>query len=220
MKKTFGIMVLLLLIIALVVTPVEAGSGKANLKGEIKAVEAGKITLETNKGAIVTVLPPEGFDLTLLTVGEWVIVKGTLQEDGSILAMSIKTIGKGNASGDDDDEEDDESGGERLNNAFCVEGKQDRPHPLATKIAARFGVSEEWVMAHFCNGHSMGAILLAIKTSQIHGGNPDDLLAQKADGKGWGQIWQEAGLIGSEREGKSPPGWLKKFAGGKPDKEK
>jgi hypothetical protein len=55
--------------------------------------------------------------------------------------------------------------------------------------------------------------MLAIKTSQLEGvtATPDDLLISRAGGNGWGQIWKELGLIGSERDGHSPPGLLKKL---------
>jgi hypothetical protein len=70
----------------------------------------------------------------------------------------------------------------------------------------------EWVMEYFCDGYGMGQIMLALKTSELEGieTNPDSLLAERANGVGWGNIWKNMGLIGSEREGHSPPGLLKK----------
>jgi hypothetical protein len=51
-----------------------------------------------------------------------------------------------------------------------------------------------------------------LRTSQLgeEVASPDDLLISRASGNGWGQIWKELGLIGSEKEGHSPPGQLKK----------
>jgi hypothetical protein len=52
--------------------------------------------------------------------------------------------------------------------------------------------------------------MLAIKTSQLEGATAsvDELLTSRADGNGWGQIWKGLGLIGSEKDGNSPPGLL------------
>jgi hypothetical protein len=72
-------------------------------------------------------------------------------------------------------------------------------------------------MGYFCNGQGMGAIMLALKTSQLTGADPASLLAMRAAGEGWGQIWQELGLIGSEKDIKAPPGQLKKPAGNSPE---
>ena len=113
-------------------------------------------------------------------------------------------------------EDEDREEGSKLNSAYCVEGKQEKTHPLATKLAERYGVTEQWVMGYFCDGYGMGAIMLALKTSQIDGidATPEALLTERSNGVGWGNIWKSIGLIGSERAGHSPPGLLKK-----PDKK-
>ena len=133
---------------------------------------------------------------------------------GAWLAISIKQVGGGNDKGnnDDKDKNKEKNEGFKDNSAFCAEGKQEKPHPLAPKMAERFGVTEEMVMGYFCEGYSMGAIMLAIKTRQLEGmtDTPGDLLASRAAGNGWGQIWKELGLIGNEKEGHSPPGLLKR----------
>lgn len=121
--------------------------------------------------------------------------------------------GQGNdkAKGKDKDKKDKPEGF-KDNSAFCALDKQDKPHPLAPKIAERYGVSEGIVMGYFCEGYSIGAIMLAIKTSQLEGAtaNPGDLLAKRAAGNAWGLIWKGLGLIGSEKNGHSPPGLLNK----------
>jgi hypothetical protein len=173
----------------------------------------GTLIIQSNKGEIFTVIVPDGFDISTVQAGDSVLVKGRITQDGSIQADSIKLLGRGSQQVDDDDEgEEQEPEGFRENSAFCAEGKQDRPHPLAPKLAERFGVSEEWVMERYCDGYSIGAIMLAIKTSQITGvpADADELLSERAAGNGWGQIWKGLGLIGSEKNGHSPPGLLKK----------
>ena len=143
------------------------------------------------------------------------MVKAAAGEGGNWIAESIKLVGNGNDKRDNDEEKTE---GFKENSAFCADGKQVKPHPLAPKIAERFGVSEEMVMSYFCDGYSIGAIMLAIKTSQVEGmtASPDDLLADRAAGHGWGLIWKELGLIGNEKNGQSPPGLLKKAEHAKP----
>ena len=69
-------------------------------------------------------------------------------------------------------------------------------------------MTEEWVMGYFCEGYGIGAIMLALKTSELDSSNPEELLKSRAQGQGWGQIWKDKGLIGSEKDGHSPPGLL------------
>jgi hypothetical protein len=63
-------------------------------------------------------------------------------------------------------------------------------------------------METFCDGYSMGAIMLALKTSELEGSTPVELLERRGKGEGWGQIWKDLDLIDSEKKGHSPPGLL------------
>jgi hypothetical protein len=221
MKRIFYVSILIVMLTMLMISPALAKSdkGKGNIKGEVTIInaETGSLTILTNQGETVLVFVPAGFDLAAVQVGDLVLVKGDVQADGSILADTIKVTGKNKPDGDEQEQPDTEKGN-KSNSAYCSEGKQTKTHPLAIKLAERFEVSESWVMEYFCQGQSMGAIMLALLTAQIDGSDPATLLASRTEGKGWGQIWQELGLIGSEKEGKSPPGLLKKpnKAEGKP----
>ena len=208
MKKTLIATILVLMIASFASERTFARKGKLNIKGEVKAIDVGALTIESNKGETFVISIPEEFDISDIQVGDSVLVKATAAEDGSWVAVSIKKVGPRS----EDDDEVEKPEGFRVNSAFCAQGKQDKPHPLAPKIAQRYGVSEEWVMEKFCEGYSIGAIMLAIKTSQIDGmtATPDELLADRASGTGWGLIWKGLGLIGSEKNGHSPPGLLKK----------
>lgn len=207
MKKIFSIAILVILIMLLGAVPALAIPGKGAIKGEVVAVDPDErtVTLETKRVEFVVVNLPPDFDFESIAVGDWVLVKGEAGEDGTLDAEWVKQIGKGRGKGNDDKSE-----GSKDNSAFCDEDKQEKPHPLAEKIGERFGVGEEWVMDYFCDGYGMGAIMLALKTSQLGGSDAEDLLGQRAEGQGWGQIWKEKGLIGSEKEGHSPPGHLKR----------
>ena len=207
MKRKLTISILVILIALLAAVPALAIPGKGAIKGEVTVVDTGARTLEleTKKDESVLVIVPLDFDINAIAVGDWVLVKGTSGDD-AIMAEWVKQIGKG---GDKDDDED-RAEGKKDNSAFCAEGKQEKLHPLAEKIGERFGAGEDWVMGYFCDGYGMGAIMLALKTSQLEGSDPGDFLEYRAEGKGWGQIWREKELIGSEKEGHSPPGHLKR----------
>ena len=237
MKKILVALILALMIAMLLVMPGLAQQGKINIKGEVLAVGNGTIEVESNKGKIYTVIVPEGFDISSFQVGDSILIKGIFADDGSVKANFIKQVGvdnddgvdNGKKPGTDDDKNnngkkpDNDTGnkpeGSKDNSAFCAEDKQDKPHPFDPKMVERYGVEEGWVTKTFCEGYSMGAIMLALKTSQMDGVNvsPATLLTERAEGTAWGQLWKDWGVIGREKDGQSPPGLLKKptYAGPK-----
>ena len=217
MKKIFTVTIVMILVSLLSVGTAFAQKGMTNIKGEVTAMGGGSLTVVSAKGDTYIVTIPDGMELSGVEVGRMVLIKASKGEGDAFVAESVKVTGKveKDTETDTDKEEKDKDAdqeGSFENNAFCSEGKQDKPHPLAPKIAERYGVSEEMVMGYFCDGYSMGAIMLAIKTSQLDGvtASIDELLTSRADGNGWGQIWKELKLIGSEKDGKSPPGLLHK----------
>jgi len=180
------------------------------ITGEVVAIDGETLTVHTTEGETFLVIVPDDFDISTLQVGDLVLVKGIVVEEGVIEAYSITLLG----------EDDEDDGGKAGNSAYCAEGKKDNPHPMALKLSERYGVTVEWVMGYFCDGYGMGAIMLALKTGEIEGFDidPDALLAARAEGQGWGQIWKELGLIGNQKDGESPSGHLKKpDHAGKPD---
>lgn len=209
MKRFLIISMVVFTITLLAVGPAFAQKGKVNINGEVTAIDTNTLTILSNKGETFVVTVPEGFDTSSIQVGDSVLVKAVAGEDNSWMAQSIKQIGAGSSGGEGDD---DSSEGGKYNSAYCADDKQEKPHPLAAKLAERYDVDEEWVMKYFCAGHGMGAIMLALKTSEIDGIGvaPDALLAEREDGNGWGLIWQAHGLIGKEKDAHSPPGWLKR----------
>jgi len=209
MKRIILAIALILMLSLLVTGPVSAKNDKINIKGEVTEVGAGTITVLSNKGATYVVVVPDGFDLSAVQVGASVLVRGRIGAEGNVMADSIKLVGNGN---DQDDNDEDQSEIGKGNSAFCADDKQENPHPLAARIAERYEVTESWVMEHFCAGYGMGQIMLALKTGEIEGieTDPESLLTNRSNGVGWGNIWKNLGLIGSEREGHSPPGLLKK----------
>ncbi|MEW6649786.1 MAG: DUF5667 domain-containing protein [Chloroflexota bacterium] len=77
-------------------------------------------------------------------------------------------------------------------------------HPAGMKLAAEYGVTYEEVIGWFCQGYGMGEIMLALQTSQKTGLPAADLLAMKTELGGWGQVWQQLGLIGKGKRQATP----------------
>ncbi len=207
MKKTLIVTIFVFLVASFATGTTFAKKNKLNIKGEVISIGGGTLIIKANKGETFEITIPEELNVSDIQAGDSVLVKANAAEDGSWVVALIKKVGPGSKG---DEEEKPE--GFQTNSAFCAEGKQEKPHPLAPKIAARYGVPEGWVMEKFCLGYSIGAIMLAVKTSQMEGmtTTPDDLLDSRASGTGWGLIWKDLGLIGSEKNGHSPPGQLKK----------
>jgi hypothetical protein len=226
MIKTLIATVFVLIAALIAVGAATAQPGKIVIKGEVKAVGGGTLTVESHKGGSYVISVPDESDVSSIQVGDYVLVKASAGENGAWVAGTIKEYNNWGADGDDDakgeDGDDDDGMGKKEgfidNSAFCAEGKHEENHPLAPKIAERLGETEEWVMDRFCEGYSIGAIMLAIKTSQMDGmtSSPHDLLVERAAGNGWGLIWKGLGLIGCKKEGQSPPGLLKKPAFARP----
>ncbi len=100
--------------------------------------------------------------------------------------------------------QDDGGEGESGTNPHCTSGGAQ--HPMAVRLAETYGTSYEQVMQWFCEGqYGLGQIAMALQTSQLTGQPPESLLAARGEGRGWGQIWKEQGLIGRSEDGGPPP---------------
>lgn len=217
MKKTTRILLIFSLVVVLSLTAAGAVSANrgGNPKGTITAIDeaAQSFTLETDDGPI-TVYLPEGFDLDSIAVDMYVVVRGDWDGETAIYAITVRETTPEDETEDDDDDveepedgdDDDDDGEDNGNhqNVYCT-GRKDHAHPMATGLANTYGMSEGEVMNMFCNGFSIGEIMLALQTRQMNGTPVEDSLAQRQNGQGWGQIWREAGLIGNAEHG-TPPG--------------
>ncbi|MDZ7844855.1 MAG: hypothetical protein U5K99_08660 [Anaerolineales bacterium] len=94
---------------------------------------------------------------------------------------------------------------------FCS-GTGDYVHPVAQAIADNYDTTYEQIMTWFCGeedqsgqeNHGLGQIMLALQTAETsrereNAKDPAQFLQERAEGKSWGQIWQEEGLIGKDR---------------------
>jgi len=195
MKKVFISLTLVLLIILIAVEPAVAQTGKLYIKGEVTNVGSDTLTVQTRKGDTFVVTIPEGIGTNTFKIGDSVLIKANAAEGDTWLVEFIKKVGRGSGSGGNERE------GFKENSAYCSDGKQVKPHPLAPKIAQRFGIPEELVMGYFCDGYSIGAIMLAIKTCQLEGvtATIGEMLENRETGESWGQIWSELLVIQKEK---------------------
>jgi hypothetical protein len=102
---------------------------------------------------------------------------------------------------DNGDLDDDMDAGDKSENRFCATGD---PHPVAQKLEEEYTAEE--IMEWFCGsenspGVGFGQIMHAIQTEALlvikgETVTADELLAMKADGLGWGLIWQQFSLKG------------------------
>lgn len=226
MKKLSGILLTVVTVLLMTFGTVAASPNFIIIKGTVTEIVDDLVTVETKDGETYPVLVPKDFNLDALFLEDDVLAKVAPAplEDGTWRAITFQILEEEDEDEDVDDEgEDDENDGEgkKLNAAFCNAEKKDTPHPLAVTLAADYGVEESWVMEHYCNGQSMGEIRLALKTSTMEGAEVDaDTLLEMREESGWGQIWQELGLKGKDKEktnngnpkdkDKVPPGQLKK----------
>jgi hypothetical protein len=199
----------LLVGLLLAITPVAfARTGRGNPKGVIVDIndEEGTITIQVDEDETLTIILPDGFDYKTIDMGMFVVAKGTWMED-HFEAIWVK---------EGDPEEAELSDGEGEGHAwgrggvYCAGGKT-KQHPMAIKIAKLYGVESEWVMREFCKGQGFGTIMLALQTVAVTGEDADDLLSTHKNGKGWGVIWKDAGLVKNDKGCNPPPGWLKKL---------
>jgi hypothetical protein len=79
---------------------------------------------------------------------------------------------------------------------YCVNGEIQHPH--GARLAEGYGADYDDLQDWFCAGFGWGQIKHALKTSQTTEEDPAALLQMRADGMGWGKIWQERGLIGHQ----------------------
>lgn len=160
---------------------------------------------------VFTILVEEGFEFGEINEGDEFEIEAKLNEDDEweLYKHEIKEQER--------EREREEDG------YFCSEGAED--HPVALAIAETYGVDYETVIGMFCAGEGeegsartgFGNIMLAFHTAEATGGDALEILSMKEDGTGWGQIWQDMGLIGKDREKPDKPGKPEDVGNGKPE---
>jgi len=118
--------------------------------------------------------------------------------------------------GDDEDDDDDDTpgvkGSGRTGNGWYT-NTTTITHPVALSLADQYEISATQVVSWFADGYGFGEIMHALKTSEnitptetFTDTSPSAILALRVELGGWGQVWQELGLIGNGRpEHAGPP---------------
>src|SRR5512146_1802276 len=122
MKKVIFASLIVILITAISFMPALAKTKV--VKGQVTAVDSGAntITVLTNRGETIVLIAPANFDFTSISVGDSIIAKGELQNDGTFGAEWIKPVGR-----DQKDTDEDKPEGDKSNSAFCDPTKKDKP---------------------------------------------------------------------------------------------
>jgi len=176
LKKTiFGIFTALALL-AITVAPVLAQES-TTLAGTVQSVDVatGTFTILTTEGTALAVIPPEGYDLTTLTVGALVELKGAMAEDGSFLASLIVILPVS--------VEAPKNTGFYCSNAEVI-------LPSLAKVVERYGSDYATALSLFCQGgYGVGGVALVLATSQASGLSPEAVAAMRGN-LGWGLVWK------------------------------
>ena len=168
------------------------------------------------------VAPAGVFQPAQLEVGDVVFIGGYLLEDGTLHTTvfdlnpeAVPTDSDGDGIDDADDNcptvanpDQLDTDGDGVGDA-CQVGDDDvdndsclvDDHPVAGALASEFGYSYAEIMSWYCDdGFGFGQISRALLLEQASEGalTADEILAELAAGKGWGEIIQEAGLHPSE----------------------
>jgi hypothetical protein len=214
-----GITGVLVLIAALLVTGAAAAQEEEiELIGAVTAVspENGSFQIEVEDESgeleLITVLVPEDFNFDTLEAGDIIEVEGLFNQDGDLVLSDYSIEERSDDLDDEDDQEEEDE-----ENYFCTSTEDQ--HPVAASMAETYGVSYEEIMAWFCGVEGeegqegtesvgLGQIMLALQTAEVTGESADTYLQSRKEGQGWGQIWQEADLIGKPDK-KDPPGKIR-----------
>ena len=125
-------------------------------------------------------------------VGDYVKVKFYEDDEGQFILIEAEL--------EDEDEMDD---GDMEPGAVC---SGDLEHPVLSELAVNYEVDYETLKDYFCQGFGVGEIKLALQTAQREDVEEsfDQILDRRStDGMkdvGWGEIWQELGLIGKGKK--------------------
>jgi len=130
--------------------------------------------------------------------GNYVKVKYYEVEENQVILLEVEL------EDEDEDEMDDEMGDDMEPSDYC---SSDLEHPALVKLADSYGVKYSDLLPYFCEqGFGVGEIMLALKTAEREDVDKtyEVILEDRSpDGQkdvGWGEIWQELGLIGNGKQ--------------------
>jgi hypothetical protein len=211
MKKYLMLLLIIFLLTLLFPSAVFAEKKSPVIKGDIISIDQveGTVTISTEEGNIIVVHVSHNFNFNSISVGSQVHAKVQQSQNGLVVADWIKEVNRGDDDIEIEEEEEKEGLEGKFSSSYCS-GKKEKDHPFAAAISDTYGTSVSDVMGYFCNGFGFGEIMLALQTHQMNSEEISSMLGLRKSGQGWGQIWQDMGIIGNKDKAKSPPGQLKK----------
>jgi hypothetical protein len=211
MKKTSVILLIMFLFTLFFPGAVLAENKNPIIKGDVKSInqDEGTISISTEEGNIIVIHVPPNFNFNNISIGSQMLAKVYQSQNGSVVADWIKEVSKGSNDLEIEEGEEKEILEGKFNSSYCS-GEKENDHPFAAAIAETYETLVSDVMGYFCNGFGFGEIMLALQTHQMNNEEISSMLDLRKSNHGWGQIWQEMGMIGNPDKAKSPPGQLKK----------
>jgi hypothetical protein len=189
LRHLFVVVLAAVVLVVVIAQPLAAkdNTGEIEVKGTVVSINAagGTFQVQEKDGSIHTIVATSNFDFTSLKVGDTVEVKGTLNADGSVAALSIKI----------------EQAGDKSLSYYCTQTEVQ--HPVGARLATQYEMPYATLQGWFCEGFGWGQIKHALRTAKLTDGDAADLLQMRRDGMGWGRIWQGLNLIGRSRQ--DPP---------------
>ena len=126
-----------------------------------------------------------------------------ISEMNQVLARNEEQMRYAFQTGDDEQDDDGELEDDVREGDGWYTGTMTITHPVASSLANQYEISYTQVVSWFADGYGFGEIMHALKTSETLSGThpmsdttPSGILTLKTELGGWGQVWQEFGLIG------------------------
>jgi hypothetical protein len=182
----------LVLVGAVTLLAASLAQAQAAISGEVVVIDGltNEITIQTDEGELITVIPPDDYDLSELTIGDSISLDGDFAGD-VFVAEEIEITEL------DEDDEDDVDFDSDKGGYYCE--NRDDPHPALNRLAQAYDWDYADLIEWFCEGRfGVGEVKHALSTSEQLGGDPspEEILQMKRDLGGWGRVWQELGLKG------------------------
>ncbi len=157
------------------------------------------------------VTAPEGFEFSGLSIDDEFELKATYDENVEEWQFTELKVQNQEQERELLEEHKEEEEQEREEDGFFCSNPEEE-HPVAAAIAETYDTDYETVISMFCEGGGedgsaktgFGQIMLAFQTAEETDGSAQDILSERLDGKGWGQIWQDLDLIGKPDDAGKP----------------
>jgi hypothetical protein len=214
MRTRLGLIALFMVAAGMLIVPLAAQDA---------VVEDGELTIVTgavafgSDGSItvagITIAPASAFNPSTLREGDLVIITGVMLNESTLQAITLEFFEDDpvEVTPEPTPEATPESTPEATPEMTPEPTMEVTPeptyetcgnldHPVAARVAERFSVPVEEVIALHCAGNGYGNIIRAYMLAELadDGSTAADLLARHQGGEGWGEIMRESGVDRSE----------------------